>query len=160
MATLATALLLLIAVSATLPTSNGFTVASFARMNLPSLRVTDPASIVDGECAVDEDTRSTAPLYPTFPERERLLYEALGKFVNGNLDEYFFEPTSGGVNNVVFYVTKKGGANDGTKTVLGVLRIYNNSNDDARVEFEHGILEKLGEKRAMFSFGIPETIID
>ena len=161
--------LVLIAVS-TLPTSNGFTAvaSSSTRMNnLPSssLRVTDPAPLVNEECTVDEDTAaarsSTAhPVYPTFPEKERLLYEALGKFVIGSLDDYSFEPTSGGVNNVVFYVTKKeGGSSTTNKSVtLGVLRIYNNSNDDPRVEFEHGILAKLEEQRDMLSFGIPETI--
>jgi homoserine kinase type II len=169
MVVLATALILvLLAVSATLPTSNGFTTvaSSSTRMNnLPSttLHATDPAppSMVDEECTVDEDiarsSSSTAhPVYPTFPEKERLLYEALGKFVDGDLDNYSFEPTSGGVNNVVFYVTKKGN-DDGASVTLGVLRIYNNSNDTPRVEFEHAILGKLGEQRDMLSFGIPET---
>ncbi len=96
-------------------------------------------------------------------DKERLLYEALGKFVSGDdLDDYTFEPTSGGVNNVVYYVKKKKKEGDpsspSSSSLLGVIRVYNNSNDDPKVAFEHGILERLAALPRELSFGIPETM--
>ena len=59
----------------------------------------------------DDDERSSFDTSPVeqqpggSTDKERLLHEALGKFVSGeDLDDYTFEPTSGGVNNVVYYV--------------------------------------------------------
>ena len=94
--------------------------------------------------------------------RDVLLYEALSHFVVGgvggdDLGDYEFEPTSGGVNNVVYYVTKRKGEGEGGRDLVGVLRVYNNSNDDPKVEFEHRILELLGREETL-SFAIPETI--
>ena len=117
----------------------------------------------------DDDERSsfdTSPVeqQPGSTDKERLLYEALGKFVSGeDLDDYTFEPTSGGVNNVVYYVKKKekkgdGSSSSSSSSLLGVIRVYNNSNDDPKVAFEHGILERLAALPRELSFGIPETM--
>ena len=75
------------------------------------------------------------------------------------MGDYEFKPTSGGVNNVVYYVTKRKGEGEGEggRDLVGVLRVYNNSNDDPKVAFEHRILELLGREEAL-SFAIPETI--
>ena len=80
-----------------------------------------------------------------------------------DLDDYTFEPTSGGVNNVVYYVKKKekkgdGSSSSSSSSLLGVIRVYNNSNDDPKVAFEHGILERLAALPRELSFGIPETM--
>lgn len=117
----------------------------------------------------DDDERSsfdTSPVeqQPGSTDKERLLYEALGKFVSGeDLDDYTLEPTSGGVNNVVYYVKKKekkgdGSSSSSSSSLLGVIRVYNNSNDDPKVAFEHGILERLAALPRELSFGIPETM--
>ena len=109
---------------------------------------------VDEECALDTENGNVPALGDT--EKERLLYEALGKFVPmDELGGYRFEPTSGGVNNVVYYVKKR--EEEGKESLLGVLRVYNNSNDDPKVAFEHGILERLSSRT--LSFGIPETMM-
>jgi Ser/Thr protein kinase RdoA (MazF antagonist) len=74
--------------------------------------------------------------------------------VSGDLSDYTFKSTSGGVNNFVFYVMKKEGQ---AITLTGVLRVYNNGNDDSKVRFELSVLELLKEHK--FSFSIPETIL-
>ena len=89
-------------------------------------------------------------------EKDCLLYEALGHFVADDAEGYFFEPTSGGVNNVVYYVYRKKTAADEGRQLVGVLRVYNNGCDDLRVVFEHSVLGQLqGQK---LSFSIPATI--
>ena len=91
-------------------------------------------------------------------EKDCQLYEALGHFVpEGDLSYFCFEPTSGGVNNVVFYVYERERSSGGlARRLVGVLRIYNNGNDDPKVQFEHRILEKLISQE--LSFSIPESI--
>ena len=64
-------------------------------------------------------------------------------------DDVSFLATSGGVNNVVYYVKQ----ND---TITHVLRIYNNGNNDAKVIYEHSVLSLLTTES--FSFQIPRTI--
>lgn len=64
-------------------------------------------------------------------------------------DNVSFSATSGGVNNVVFYVKQ----ND---KITHVLRIYNNGNNDAKVIYEHSVLSLLMSES--FSFQIPRTI--
>jgi homoserine kinase type II len=177
----ASALLAVIASAALPDPSNGFVPsAGGGKTRWPPPRVTaEPSSLgappSTAEAApappdsppptaapVDDDGRSSDEGPARWPpvggstEKERLLYEALGKFVDGDLGDYAFEPTSGGVNNVVYYVKKIGG--DGSPSLLGVLRVYNNSNDDPKVAFEHGILERLAAFRRGLSFGIPETM--
>jgi hypothetical protein len=69
-------------------------------------------------------------------EKDDVLYEALAYFVDGgDVHDYTFEATSGGVNNLVFYVIKKEGreGGGGGKALMGVLRVYNNGNDDPKV---------------------------
>ena len=119
---------------------------------------------VDDECSsFDESIPAKEKEQLGSTDKERLLYEALGKFVSGDdLDDYTFEPTSGGVNNVVYYVKKKKKEGDpsssSSSSLLGVIRVYNNSNDDPKVAFEHGILERLAALPRELSFGIPETM--
>jgi len=86
--------------------------------------------------------------------KDSLLYEALEHFVSGDLSDYMFKSTNGGINNFVFYVIKTKGE---SKILTGVLRVYNNGNDDAKVRFELGVLELL--KKHKFSFNIPEIIL-
>jgi len=93
---------------------------------------------------------------------DALLYKALSHFVIGgvggdDLGEYEFEPMSGGVNNVVYYVIKRKGEGEGGRDLVSMLRLYNNSNDNPKVEFEHRTLELLGREEALL-FAIPETI--
>ena len=61
-----------------------------------------------------------------------------------------FAPTSGGVNNVVYYV-KHG-------DTTSILRVYNNGENTARVRFEHAILAELAKVKDTLSFAIPETL--
>jgi len=65
------------------------------------------------------------------------------------------------MNNVVYYVKKKrgdGSSSLSSSSLLGVIRVYNNSNNDPKVAFEHGILERLATLPRELSFGIPETM--
>lgn len=75
-------------------------------------------------------------------------YEALSRFFNDSTG-FDVVPTSGGVNNVVQYVT----TNTGEKYVL---RIYNNGGNSRRVKYEHEVLDNL--KNAKLSFKIPTFI--
>lgn len=76
--------------------------------------------------------------------------EALGHFLEiSDGDDITFLPTSGGVNNVVYYVQRD-------NVITHVLRIYNNGNDDAKVIYEHSVLSQLALQS--FSFHLPQTI--
>lgn len=79
---------------------------------------------------------------------ESLLHEAASMFLPGN--KYRFEPTKGGVNNVVRYIES---LEDGSRYIL---RIYNNGNDSNRVQFEHAILDRL--KDMQLSVRIPTAV--
>jgi len=177
MVSLASASALLAAItSAALPDPTaGFSASSSSATSRSSLHLRSLSSsrrMVESPSSA-EDLISTAPVddecsFDTSPvkqlgstDKERLLYEALGKFVSGeDLDDYTFEPTSGGVNNVVYYVKKKekGDPSSSSSSLLGVIRVYNNSNDDPKVAFEHGILERLAALPRELSFDIPETM--
>ncbi len=74
------------------------------------------------------------------PEAAKL---ALSFFVND--PEATITPTSGGVNNYVFYVTTNG--------EKYVLRVYNNGGETERVRYEHSVLEQL--EIAGLSAGLP-----
>lgn len=78
---------------------------------------------------------------------QRILEEAAAKFLPSN--SYKFEPTTGGVNNVVRYIE----TGDGKRFIL---RVYNNGNDSHRVRFEHAILQQLAEMN--LSYLIPTTV--
>lgn len=85
-------------------------------------------------------------MFSTLSE-DTILREAASKFLPG--DSYTFEPTTGGVNNVVRYIED----NQGNRYIL---RVYNNGNDSKRVRFEHAILNQL--KDTKLSFHIPTTV--
>lgn len=78
-----------------------------------------------------------------------LAREALSKFFDD--DQYIAEikltPTTGGVNNIVQYVTLPNGDKE-------LLRIYNNGCDAKRVNFEHEILKRLNLVQGL-SFQVP-----
>jgi homoserine kinase type II len=76
-----------------------------------------------------------------------LAKEALGKFLDYSMDGLEITPTSGGVNNIVQYVTLPSGEKE-------LLRIYNNGCDTKRVKFEHEILRQLNELTTL-SFSVP-----
>ena len=77
-----------------------------------------------------------------------LALEALGKFFDGT-DGMQITPTSGGVNNIVQYITLPSGERE-------LLRIYNNGCNSQRVKFEHEILSQLNQ--LPLSFGVPNFI--
>lgn len=78
-----------------------------------------------------------------------LAREALSKFFDddGYLAKIRLTPTTGGVNNIVQYVTLPNGEKE-------LLRIYNNGCDAKRVKFEHEILQRLNQIQGL-SFQVP-----
>jgi homoserine kinase type II len=78
-----------------------------------------------------------------------LAMEALSKFLD-TTDGITMEKTSGGVNNIVQYITLPSGEKQ-------LLRIYNNGLNEKRVQFEHEILRQLN-KMPPFSFKVPNFI--
>lgn len=72
--------------------------------------------------------------------------EAVKAFVEGPFE---LTPTSGGVNNVVQYVTLP-------NNHRYVLRVYNNGYDSARVQYEHEILRQLNQQQLAFS--VPKAL--
>jgi homoserine kinase type II len=91
----------------------------------------------------------------TVAQQQLLLEEAMKHYhLPTSAGGVTFSPTSGGVNNVVFYVSS---ANDGA--LIGVLRVYNNGNDDAKVKYEHAVLSQLHLHHTKLSFEIPTVIL-
>lgn len=81
-----------------------------------------------------------------------LAKEALSKFFDPEVvDKIELTPTTGGVNNIVQYVTLPSGEKE-------LLRIYNNGCDEKRVHFEHGILKQLNAMEKPMSFQVPNFI--
>jgi len=78
-----------------------------------------------------------------------LAMEALSNFI-GSTEGVVMEPTSGGVNNIVQYVTLPSGK-------LLLLRIYNNGFNTQKVEFEHELLRQLNQLPP-FSFEVPNFL--
>jgi len=79
-----------------------------------------------------------------------LAMEALSKFLDST-EGITMEATSGGVNNIVQYITLPSGERQ-------LLRIYNNGLNAQRVKFEHEILRQLNEMPP-FSFEVPKFIM-
>lgn len=79
-----------------------------------------------------------------------LAMEALSKFLDST-EGISIEATSGGVNNIVQYISLPSGERQ-------LLRIYNNGLNAQRVKFEHEILRQLNEMPP-FSFKIPNFIL-
>jgi len=98
--------------------------------------------------ATDEETKIGA-VGSKLTDKE-LAIEALGFWVDSPevIQDIVskMEPSKGGVNNIVQYVTTP----EGKK----LLRIYNNGLDTPRVKFEHAILEKLNSEHK-FPYSIP-----
>ena len=81
-----------------------------------------------------------------------LAKEALSKFFDPEVvDKIELTPTTGGVNNIVQYVTLPSGEKQ-------LLRIYNNPCDEKRVHFAHGILKQLHAMEKHMSFQVPNFI--
>jgi len=78
----------------------------------------------------------------------QLAKEALSKFLD-NTEDLELTPTSGGVNNIVQYVTLPSGERE-------LLRMYNNGCDEQRVKFEHEILKQLNTIK--MSFEVPQFV--
>jgi homoserine kinase type II len=79
-----------------------------------------------------------------------LAKEALCKFWDADTaNAAELTPTTGGVNNIVQYVTLPNGEQE-------LLRIYNNGCDAKRVQFEHGILKQLNQVK--LSFQVPDFL--
>jgi Ser/Thr protein kinase RdoA (MazF antagonist) len=64
---------------------------------------------------------------------------------------YSIQPTKGGVNNIMDYITTA----DGKKYVL---RIYNNGRDSVRVDFEDRVLSALITNGGDLTFSVPTAI--
>jgi homoserine kinase type II len=79
-----------------------------------------------------------------------LAMEALSKFLD-TTDGITMEKTSGGVNNIVQYITLPSGEKQ-------LLRIYNNGLNEKRVKFEHEILRQLNEMPPFSSFQVPNFL--
>ena len=77
-----------------------------------------------------------------------LAKEALSKFFD-DITGIEVTPTTGGVNNIVQYVTLPSGEKE-------LLRIYNNGCDEQRVKFEHEILQQLN--KLQLSFQVPNFV--
>jgi homoserine kinase type II len=110
---------------------------SFANMGLSA---TQPTAV-----ETDETSNKIGAVGSKLTDME-LAKEALGKFLDYSTDGLEITPTSGGVNNIVQYVTLPSGEKE-------LLRIYNNGCDTQRVKFEHEILRQLNEQT--LSFGVP-----
>jgi Ser/Thr protein kinase RdoA (MazF antagonist) len=83
-----------------------------------------------------------------------LAKEALSRFLDEETcKQVTMTSTSGGVNNIVQYVTLPSGERR-------LLRIYNNGFDTQRVKFEHTVLQKLQEMQGpeFFSFQVPNFL--
>ena len=80
-----------------------------------------------------------------------VLQEAVAHFLPSHAD-VTFTPTSGGVNNVVFYVKNR------DDVLVGVLRVYNNGNDDAKVAYEHAVLSQLRLHADALPFALPDAL--
>jgi homoserine kinase type II len=79
-----------------------------------------------------------------------LLEEAAYKFLNANsVGPVSFAPTSGGMNNFVYYCDCWNGERY-------IVRVYNNGRNYERVRFEHWVLQEL--KQFAFSYAIPEPL--
>jgi len=79
-----------------------------------------------------------------------VLQEAATRFFPGRT--FSFAPTSGGVNNVVQYLT----LDDGERYVL---RVYNNGQNTERVRYEHAVLQQLASKAgSSLSFQLPVAL--
>lgn len=93
--------------------------------------------------------KSIGAIGSTLTDKE-LAWEALRMFVD-ETDVMDIQPTSGGVNNIVQYIT----LNSGKKLLL---RIYNNGFDTPKVQFEHELLRQLNLLQAnsaeKFSFQV------
>ena len=82
----------------------------------------------------------------------QLLTEAISHYIpDSDIPLVVFSPTTGGVNNVVYYVHVR-------RILTGVLRVYNNGNDDAKVTYEHAVLTQLHKEKLSLSFFIPEPM--
>jgi homoserine kinase type II len=78
-----------------------------------------------------------------------LLQEAATKFFDSEL--FQFSPTSGGINNFVFYCECNG--------KVYVLRVYNNGNATARVSYEHEVLRGLANISMTFQVPRPFPVL-
>jgi homoserine kinase type II len=108
---------------------------SFAKMGMSATETTSVET--------DETSNNIGAIGSKLTDME-LAKEALSMFLNYSADGLEIIPTSGGVNNIVQYVTLPSGEKE-------LLRIYNNGCDTQRVKFEHEILRQLNEQTLSFS---------
>ena len=81
-----------------------------------------------------------------------LAKEALSKFFDDDIvSDIKLTPSTGGVNNIVQFVTLPNGEQE-------LLRIYNNGCDEQRVKFEHEILKQLNKFESELSFQVPNFV--
>jgi homoserine kinase type II len=112
--------------------------------------MTPPVSMSTTE-AVETVSLSIGAVGSTLTSME-LAREALSKFFDDSVvGAMELTPTTGGVNNIVQYVTLPSGERE-------LLRIYNNGCDAKRVQFEHGILKQLNAMEAKMSFEVPNFL--
>jgi hypothetical protein len=126
---------------------NSVKIRNVNRLQLKMTAVTSTTSTTSS--AETNASKSIGAIGSTLTDKE-LAWEAIRKFVD-ETNVIAMEPTKGGVNNIVQYITLKSG-----RKLL--LRIYNNGFDTPKVEFEHELLRQLNLLQAnsqnKFSFQV------
>lgn len=122
----------------------------FSNVNKLQLKMTAVTPTASSATSAETNaSKSIGAIGSTLTDKE-LAWEAIRKFVD-ETEVIAMEPTKGGVNNIVQYITLKSG-----KKLL--LRIYNNGFDTPKVEFEHELLRQLNVLQAnspkKFSFQV------
>ena len=127
--------------------------AAFSVVVSKNSRISSSSALVGRMSTItDEDEATTATIGAVGSRltNVELAKEALSKFWDADTaNAAELSPTTGGVNNIVQYVTLPNGERE-------LLRIYNNGCDAKRVQFEHGILQQLNQVE--LSFQVPDFL--
>lgn len=120
----------------------------------PSAKLNSNMVLMATSIETEEETATTSTIGAVGSKLTslELAKEALLMFFDSEIVEQIdLTPTTGGVNNIVQYVTLPSGEKE-------LLRIYNNGCDAKRVQFEHGILKQLNAMEKPMSFQVPNFV--